>query len=257
MRTNGLTAATYTPVADLQPQVAEILLADLATQGVAAYTKPVEATSTSGFDRPEFTNGVKDRLYVDTGAADRVRDLINERDPGLLDANEDLTWAQLVAGFDQPVQDVVARWPVVEDLQPTDARVVDERDLPVADEEPRRQLRRWGSRNDADGDGTGFDDDFLDATRPSRHDDDDDDVEHFVPEPPPPLPKLPPFKQIAWACLIGGPLLLIVRAMFGMVLPSYVVGLAVVGFIGGFVTLVATMGDDNDDDWDPNGGAVV
>ena len=43
MRSNGLTAATYTPVADLDPAVAETLLDDLKSQGVAAYAKPVEA----------------------------------------------------------------------------------------------------------------------------------------------------------------------------------------------------------------------
>ena len=103
MRSNGLTARSYTPVADLDPVLATALLDDLKHQGVAAYTKPVESTTTSGFDRPEFRVRVRDRLYVDAVAFTRVRDLLAERDPDLLDDNEDLTWAQLVAGFDQPL----------------------------------------------------------------------------------------------------------------------------------------------------------
>src|SRR5262249_4924621 len=121
MRSNGLTAATYTPVADLDPAVAETLLEDLRAQGVAAYAKPVESTSAGGFDRPEFRVGVKERLYVDSSAAAKVRELIASVDPELLAANEDLTWAQLVAGYDRPLDDSIAPWPVDEDLAGSDA----------------------------------------------------------------------------------------------------------------------------------------
>jgi hypothetical protein len=259
MRSNGLTAAAYTPVADLDSPVAAALLDDLRALGVAAYTTPVSSNSMSGFDRPEVRDGVRDRLYVDTRSADAVRDLIARRDPHMVEQNDDLTFAQLVAGFDRPLGGTIAPWPVDEDLTAADARVVDERDsppAPTADPEsgdPGR--RRWGDRED---DARASDDEFLAVTWQSRRDDgaeSRDREEHFVPDPPAPLPHLEPFKQLAWAGVVGGPLALLVAALTGLELPEWLTWLAIVGFIGGFVTLVATMSDD--DDWDPDDGAVV
>ena len=191
----------------------------------------------------------------------RVRDLIARRDPDLVEQNDDLTWAQLVAGFDRPLGGTIAPWPVDEDLSAADARVVDERDAPpapTADAEPDSGdvgRRRWGDRED---DARASDDEFLAVTWQSRRDDGDesrDREEHFVPDPPAPLPHLEPYKQLAWAGVVGGPLALLVAALTGLDLPEWLTWLAIVGFIGGFVTLVATMADD--DDWDPDDGAVV
>jgi hypothetical protein len=258
MRSNGLTAATYTPVADLDPAVAETLLEDLRAQGVAAYAKPVESTSAGGFDRLEFRVGVKERLYVDSAASARVRELIESVDPDLLADNEDLTWAQLVAGFDRPIDKSAVPWPVDEDLTRGEPEhVVDERDLadPAPEVPEAGPQRRWGSRPDRLD--TSDDDDFLFSTVGPREVEKPDPEDRFVPEPPPPLPQLPPFKIIAWAGLIGGPLVLIFSALFSYQLSALFLTLAVGGFVGGFVTLVATMTDDDDDHWDPGNGAVL
>jgi hypothetical protein len=254
MRSNGLTAATYTPVADLEPQVAEAMLEDLRSEGVAAYTKPVESTTAAAFDRPEFRAGVKERLYVDSAAAERVRDLILGRDPSLALETEDLRWAQLVAGFDRPLEGAVAPWPANEELGTDEDPVVDERDVRSydrADRPPQIQSMPWGNR--PDGDAAADDDAFLESTAHAREA--ADEQERFVPDPPPPLPHLPPYKLLAWGGLIAGPLLLLVSAFFSYRLPGWASALAVLGFVGGFVTLVATMGDG--DDWDPDDGAVV
>ena len=72
-----------------------------------------------------------------------------------------------------------------------------------------------------------------------------------MPPEPPPLPKLQPYQLLAWVGLIGGPALLVISALFSYQLPTLLLALAIVGFIGGFVTLVATMGNGCDDDWDP------
>jgi hypothetical protein len=259
MRSNGLTASTYAPVADLEPQVAQTLLDDLRAEGVAAYTKPVESSTVGGFDRPEFRVGVKERLYVDSAASERVRDLIAGRDPDLIDDNDDLRWAQLVAGFDRPLGTAVAPWPVDEDVSAKELPVVDERDVGsrgAENEPPPIPIHPWGSRSS--GHVGSDDDDFLQSsTARADIEADDDDASRFVPEPPPPLPELPPFKVIAWVGLVGGPLLLVFSAIFSYQLPSWAAGLAVVGFIGGFITLVATMGDDDDDPWSTDNGAVV
>ena len=92
---------------------------------------------------------------------------------------------------------------------------------------------------------------------PTNEDDDVDPADRFVPPDPPPLPKLQPYqlarldrrdRRAGAAGALGAVLLH---------LPPLLLALAIVGFIGGFVTLVATMGNGRDDDWDPGNGAVV
>jgi hypothetical protein len=278
VRSNGLTAPAYTPVADLDPVLATGLLTDLREQGIAAYTKPVESTTTSGFDRPEFRSNVRDRLYVDSAASARVRGLLSERDPHLLDVNDDLTWAQLVAGFDQPLEADTVPWPVQEDLGPADGAVDSaypgmsggtgtDSVLPFTD--LRNRARGLGSR-DGSADPTTPPSDHPDDATPPHHEPFDDadflastsktaapDDETFVPEPPPPLPRPEPHRQVAWLGLVSGPILLLLVALFHLNLPDWVAFLGVLGFIGGFIALVATMNDRDDGDWGPDDGAVV
>jgi hypothetical protein len=277
VRSNGLTAPAYTPVADLDPVLATGLLTDLRQQGIAAYTKPVESSTTSGFDRPEFRGDVRDRLYVDSAASARVRGLLSERDPHLLDVNDDLTWAQLVAGFDQPVAAGEAPWPVQEDLGPADGalgsapgptgRPSADPVLPFTD--LRNRAGGIGSRDDRGDPAAALSDHRDDATSPDRKSFDDADFlastsqtaarddEPFVPEPPPPLPRPAPHRQVAWLGLVSGPVLLLFVALFHLSLPDWVAFLAVLGFIGGFIALVATMSDRDDGEWGSGDGAVV
>ncbi|MGH3473067.1 MAG: hypothetical protein ACRDPG_13615 [Nocardioidaceae bacterium] len=243
MRSNGLTAPSYTPVADLDPRIADALLEELKGQGVAAYTNPVESTSTAGFDRPEFRVDVKERLYVDTAASARVRDLIARRDPDLGAPNDDLTWAQIVAEFDQPVTSDVSPWPVTEDL-----------DWHSADHDASER-GPLDTHDDPPTDAAGFRlyDDGSSASGVSS----DDDVEdRFIPPTPPPLPKIDGVRQAAWIGALGGPLLLVGCALFSVSLPTWLALIAVGGFIAGFVTLVATMNNDPDRG-DGDNGAVV
>ncbi|NUR98339.1 MAG: hypothetical protein HOV67_24165, partial [Kribbellaceae bacterium] len=84
----------------------------------------------------------------------------------------------------------------------------------------------------------------------------DDPHDHFVPPEPPRGPRLDWVSRAAWLGLLGGPLLLIAAAVFDFG-TGRITTLAVVGFIGGFLTLVLRMkdrlppGDGGDD------GAVV
>ena len=266
MRSNGLTASAYSPVADLDPRIADALLQELKEQGVAAYAKPVETSSVSGFDRPEFRTGALDRLYVDAAESERVKAMISDQDPDVDTANDDLTWAQIVAGFDQPLRGDVHPWPVTEDL---DSRAATREgtadgdpvaDSPDASETPpdrRVELHQWLTGRDATG--AGYDDEELGggAATASRDElGDGDEEDRFVPEPPPPLPQLEPWQQLAWVGVLGGPLLLLIAVLFSISLPTWLALLAVAGFVGGFVTLVARMDNGNSED-DPSGGAVV
>jgi hypothetical protein len=82
------------------------------------------------------------------------------------------------------------------------------------------------------------------------------DEGHFVPPEPPPVPRGTPARRLAWLGLFGAPLAMLAAVIFGWVFPSWLVLLLVVGFIGGFVFLVATMPRDRDD-WSGDDGAVV
>jgi hypothetical protein len=81
------------------------------------------------------------------------------------------------------------------------------------------------------------------------------DEGHYVPPEPPPVPRTTPARRLAWVGLFGAPLVMLVAVALGRSFPDWVAMLLVVGFVGGFVFLVATMdrsGGDGSDD-----GAVV
>lgn len=83
-----------------------------------------------------------------------------------------------------------------------------------------------------------------------------DDEGHFVPPTPPPLPAMDPRRKAAWAALVGCPLLVLVLYVFGLHPAGWVTATLALGFIGGFVYLVATMGSGQDR-WPGDDGAVV
>lgn len=257
MRSNGLRAAAYAPVADLDPRTADAMLEQLKGYGIAAYSTPVERSATAGFERPDLGVDLQDRLYVDAAATDEARRVLGEIDADALTGNDDLAWAQIVAGYDRPVDVPVAPWPVDEDVSETDddsgdfdeAAGGDGRSNAVADD---TEPVRWWQRSRFD------DDDF----EPLEMDDDTDDVDdvpeadRFVPPTPPPLPRPSGRQQLAWLGVAGGPVLLLVAALFGLGLPTWLTLIAAGAFIGGFIALVAMM-DNHRDPWDPDDGAQV
>ncbi|MFE9121027.1 hypothetical protein [Streptomyces sp. NPDC007172] len=85
---------------------------------------------------------------------------------------------------------------------------------------------------------------------------DPSDEGHFVPPEPPPLPEADAAAKFAWLGVIGGPLLLILAAIFGWDITWWLTLLGVGGFLGGIATLFARMQPDEEDD-DPGRGAVV
>ena len=77
----------------------------------------------------------------------------------------------------------------------------------------------------------------------------------YVPPPPPPLPHASLGTRAAWAAVLGGPALLFLAVLLGWHLADWVMLAAAVSFLGGFVALVARLGDGPDDPDDD--GAVV
>jgi hypothetical protein len=82
--------------------------------------------------------------------------------------------------------------------------------------------------------------------------------DHFEPPPPPPLPMpADTLGRFAWAAVIGGPLFLVISALFGLDVSGWPGFLALAASMGGFVTLVARMKDRPDPDVGGDDGAVV
>ena len=193
-------------------------------------------------------------------------------------------WAQIVAGYDQSLDQPFAPWPVAEDLdaEPADhdgddgdgrgapASAGDESDVGHAAEgqrdesgsdalEPpwsRRHQDRLAGAERSDEDSSYGDEAYRPDEEPAAGAR-PDAADRFVPPPPPPLPELDTVSQLAWGGLIGGPLFLVIAAIAGWALPSLFLGLAVLAFVTGFVTLVVRMKDRPPDDWDPGNGAVL
>lgn len=148
--------------------------------------------------------------------------------------SDDEVFAQLVAGFDTPVDAESRSWPAAEDLsdlapQPRPRKGI--MSLPTIQAIPPVDPRTW---------------------TPEEAEDD----EHFVPPPPPPVPRPEAPTRLAMAAVVGGVILVLVYA-FGQ-LPGMAGFLGVCLFVGGVVTLVARMRQDEDEeDDDPHRGAVV
>ncbi|QMU80142.1 hypothetical protein GXW83_09130 [Streptacidiphilus sp. PB12-B1b] len=143
-------------------------------------------------------------------------------------------FAQLIAGYDDPVEAGDRTWPEAEDvadLAPAPRPRPSIMRLPVVQALPPVDPRAWSAAEDPDDD-------------------------HFVPPPPPPLPATEVPTRLALAALVGGLILI------GLYLAGQVPGLGgLLGgcmFLGGTAALVARMkSDDDDDDQDPHRGAVV
>ena len=156
-------------------------------------------------------------------------------EPDARPATDDELFAQLVAGFDDPVQAEDRVWPEAEDVsdlapaprpRPTIVR------LPMIQALPPVDPRAWSPEEDPD-------------------------EGHFVPPPPEPLPKPEAPTRLALAALVLG------LVLIGLYLAGHLPGLgALLGgclFLGGAGTLVSRLrvDDDDDDDPDPHNGAVV
>jgi len=232
MRDNGLTAASYASLGRIDPLVTEPVLGALAEAGIAAYCEnPSEARTPEEAEEPVRVPVGYDEIFVDADEVERARPVIER-------STEDAEWKSLVEQFGKPSapghdggDDPVPRWPASEDVA--------EKYEPLIDVPTGLTIEE---KADAD-----------EEKPPKKRDDPQD---HYVPPEPPRGPKLDWISRVAWLGLIGGPLLLIAAAVldFGT---GRITTLAVVGFIGGFLTLVLRMkdklppGDGGDD------GAVV
>ena len=83
------------------------------------------------------------------------------------------------------------------------------------------------------------------AARPS-----DPEEDGFVPPEPPPLPVVAPDRGLAWAGVLGSPIVLLAALIFGISIPTWLGYALVLGFVGGFLYLVFTMPREPREPWD-------
>jgi hypothetical protein len=269
-RHNGLSAERYTALVDLEPQFADALLDALREEGVAAYASPAPGIRGPYLDI-QLPSTPTDRVWVDAGAADTAREVLDARraefhaggtsttpdspppdlvpvspaEPAPTDgapasgAGEedfDAAWRAIVAGYGKTSTDQVAPWSPAEDV---------EEETPNAGGS-WRVLRRSEPEDDA----WGVPEDV--ARTPAEP---AEVEEHYVPPPPPPLPRVDGHTKLAWVGVLGGPLLLI---LFTALNWSPIPGanfFAIAAFVGGFASLVYRMKDDGPGRGDD--GAIV
>jgi hypothetical protein len=266
-RDNGLPeAARYVALVDVDPPVADHVLELLRDAGVTAVAEPLAGDRGLARDTPPPRRPTE-RVHVDSGRLDLAQEVVGAALPALradfhadaarrADAaamadrtaperpsddlapdDVELLFADIVAGYDQPATDPVPRWSVLEDAEA----------LPPYDPPERPPLSSRLLRSSAPEPA-----DPGPAAVPDHEVDD-----HFVPDPPPPLPESDRVTRLAWAGLIGGPVMIMLAAVFGIGLQGWVLVAALGAFLGGFATLILRMGDrrSDDDGWDD--GAVL
>ncbi|MFF5501796.1 hypothetical protein ACF1E9_01515 [Streptomyces roseolus] len=212
-----------------------------------------------------------------------------EREPQPID--EEAAWAAIVAGYGEEPADPPGTRPYrpIENLRLPEPEELDARealaasasgaDVPKPDKTRREPVAAepeddGGDAGDGPGDvkpALGSSITFAPGVRPSAGPRDysppepeegpgSSDEGHFVPPEPPPLPEADTTTKFAWLAVVGGPVLMLLAVLFRWDMTWWLTTLSVGGFLGGFVTLVARMkGDDEDDDGydDPGRGAVV
>ena len=254
-RDNGLDAATYVPLADVDPRIGEHLLDVLKIAGVPAYLEP--SADVEPYTRAlALPSPPTDRLWVDREQRATARQIVEAevgtprpRAPGddrpsrgLSDADEERAWQEIVAGFEQPAGTPVPPWPVVEDVPETELDEV-----------------AVGEEDDFDPD-----EDLSSARYPGPptpgprdvvRDDEDDDEGHYVPPPPPPVPRLSKHTIVALALLALGGLLLVAPGVLGSDEGTgFALGVAAIVCSAGL--LVWRLGERRSDDG-PDDGAIV
>jgi hypothetical protein len=251
-RDNGLVAAAYAVAGDVDPRVGEHLLDVLALRGIAAYLQPAAdlhpvTRTTTLPSRPT------DRLYVDRVHLETARSFMAQLAPEAApdgpggEPDVDDVFAGIVAGFDAEVGE--ASWPAAENLsEGGDDNLAD------AGSPSLPSLRRWQRSTVAPQDDRPSLLDGLDTFGAGL--DDADEEEGYTPPPPPPLPRLAPATIAAVVAILVGVLLLFDPGLVPID-NTAAMALGLGGILSGFIALIWRLRSGDDDDWDPDDGAVV
>ena len=218
-RDNGLDAALWTPLRDVDPRVGEHLLDLLEAAGIAAYLEP--SADVGPYTRTVFLpSPPSDRLFVDRARRKEARGLVEQN-------------------LDSPVRDPSPDRPRV-------PRSVDE----------AAEWQRIVAAFEAEHGRTAVPDEPADAPPPPPHEPSvlDRPEEHYEPPPPPPMPVPSPASLYAVLLIAAGALLLMAPGVLGL---SFDVGLVlgVAAVASGAGVLVTRMRERSVEEGDD--GAVV
>lgn len=281
-RGNGLDAAEWGALVDVDPRLSAPLLERLASEGVAAQVEPAGATTDPASRAGAFPPRPLDRLWVDVGRADRAREVVEAQAAELVSAVEQ-------GGAPEQFLHAVPREASGRVLRPPQLPVPSAAAVSPAgvDEDAAWQAIVEGFRRSPDdpvppwpvqedlrqGEDPGPDrrpDEVPpDAPRRRRRGDAEAglpgwvepaalaDDGRYVPPPPPPTPRVQPRTLAAAAAVVLGVLMLFTPTTFDIApgAGSFLLGALLTG--GGVAALVLGMRDAPSADDGPDDGAVV
>lgn len=250
-RPNGLPpAASYVALVDVDPPVADHVLALLHDAGIAAVAEPLvgEVGPYRDVRRPDRPT---ERVHVDRDRRDGARELLSAALPGLradfhADAAHRVDAAETAAGA-PPAEATRPGELDDDDVDAAFAAIVSSYGPvppapPVEPPAPSGLSARLVRRD-----------------RPEEaHEEPDPPYwpeEHFVPPSPPRGPRLSRASRLAWIGAVGGPLLVLLVVLADLPFRQLGILVGIGAFVAGFATLVARMPDERADDGDD--GAVV
>lgn len=293
-RGNGLTAESYVLLLDVDPRLADALLAALATAGVAAYTTPTTGRIGPFLEMHPPTRPLE-AVHVDSTRRPDARRVLEATMPdvtvGLPSVEEEDEFAALIAGWDdEPTE---RPWPEAEDLGSPPQQPSGPVDLDGGPPRRRRtDVQPDGSRPDAtassdaspaasgaeappaapassptplakrqpakrNAEGAGDSDTGNVADDPDT-DEDDDLEEHYR---PPHLAELPPSHPVTKWGLVAlglGLVLLIFPMLLGLEHTTAVDVAGVLCVLGAVGLLVSRLSGRSTDEYEgPDDGAVV
>jgi hypothetical protein len=246
--TNGLDAQMWLPLADVEAPLTDHVLQALAAEGIAATAVPGGSDDPAGLS-PTGTagrwTGPAYRISVDGRLRKQARGLIEALLPELRAelaqarrASEDDQWSQIVAAYEADPTATAPRRPFDD---PDAGQALDGE---AEASEQSSATDEWGDVQAAP------------AAVPVELASSDDEG-HFVPPEAPPVPTGDGVTRAAWTGVIGGPLFLILATLLGWQADGLPGLLAVIAFVGGFITLITRMKDRPSLDDSGDDGAVV
>jgi hypothetical protein len=274
-RDNGLDAASYVPLADVDPRVGEHLLDVLGSAGVPAYLEP--SADVEPYTRAlSLPSPPTDRLFVDRDQRGEARRIVDAETPdgahprpdgprragtddepshGLADLDEERAWREIVAGWNAPPGQARPRSPAVPaDPSPAPdpadpACSQGERGRQQADEAASDPAVPTAADLDAAAEEAAVARSAIEETGAAA------DEEHYDPPPPPPVPRPSRHTVLAVVLIALGILLL---AAPGVVALDDRTGLTfgVAAVLSGGALLVLRLRENRGDDG-PDDGAIV
>ena len=281
-RSNGLQAAEWGALVDLDPRLSEALLGSLAAVGVAAYVEPAGGAVDTVSRAVALPSRPLDRLWVDPSRADEARAVVGAEVAELTALLAEDEPGATAHGLVQPVPRTAATKVLKPPVLPGPAgRLLGAE--PDPDEAWRQIVEGWGRESsgpvppwpvseDLDGSapGPGGPPDAEPVPRRLRRRDVEEqplpdwvepaaleDEGHYEPPPPPPVPRISRNTVGAVVAMLAGLVLVFLPNLIGQVQS---VGLGIVGIallLGGAGALVWHMRDAPPTDAGPDDGAVV